>query len=101
LIFNSVKEAEVFGWQTATCWLHLAEICWGFILPALFMLYMDGRVLLSDLPVLLVRRHVRFNTMQPLKEMNDLDGSRPLKTNLVCTFQLITDQILKFLTDSE
>jgi hypothetical protein len=84
LFFDSVKEAEVFAWRTATWWLHLAEICWGFIVPALFTLCMDGRVLLADPPVVLVRRHVRFDLMQPLKNVNDLDARNPSTTDLVC-----------------
>jgi hypothetical protein len=87
LFFDSVKEAEVFGWRTATWWFHMAEICWGFIVPVFFTLCMDGRVLLGDPPVVVVvRRHVRFEMMQPLNDMNGLGATSSSTTDQVCSF---------------
>uniref|UniRef100_A0A914X669 G_PROTEIN_RECEP_F1_2 domain-containing protein n=1 Tax=Plectus sambesii TaxID=2011161 RepID=A0A914X669_9BILA len=66
---------SMFGWQMAIRWLNLAEICWGFFIPVLLTMFMDGRVLLTSPPAVLDRRHVHIGTTQPLNAVHLQDSN--------------------------
>uniref|UniRef100_A0A914V6G3 G-protein coupled receptors family 2 profile 2 domain-containing protein n=1 Tax=Plectus sambesii TaxID=2011161 RepID=A0A914V6G3_9BILA len=85
------KETPLFDTtHDLTWWLHLAELSWGFFMPALITLLMDWRVLMINPSTAIVRHHGHYN-LTATRSLDDSTARSELNfyTNEMVSVQLV------------